>query len=152
MGSIVMTRQLKFISGDIFIDDRGELKFCNDFEMTDVKRFYQVSNHKTNFIRAWHAHKEESKYVYVVTGALILGAVKIDNWDNPSKTSTVERFVLSEKKPGVLFIPGGYAHGYKTLVTDTRIMFFSTASIAESAKDDYRYKANYWNPWEVVER
>ena len=120
--------------------------------MTDVKRFYQVSNHKPEFIRAWHAHKEESKYVFVVTGALILGLVKIDNWDNPSKNLAVKRFILSEKKPGVLFIPGGYAHGYKTLVTDTRIMFFSTASIAESAKDDYRYDANYWDPWEIVER
>jgi len=147
-----MTHQLEFISGDIFIDDRGELIFCNDFEMSDVKRFYQVSNHKTNFIRAWHGHKKESKYIYVVKGALILGTVKIDNWDNPSKNLTIERFVLSEKKPGVFFISGGYAHGYKTLVPDTRIMFFSTASLAESGKDDYRYDANYWDPWEVVER
>ena len=147
-----MTKQLKFIPGEIFIDDRGELSFCNDFTMTKVKRFYQVSNHKTNFVRAWHAHKEESKYVYVVTGALILGLVKIDNWSNPSKTSNVEKCVLSEKKPGVYFIPGGYAHGYKTLVPNTRIIFFSTASNEESANDDYRYEANYWDPWEIIER
>ena len=147
-----MTKKLKFTSGDIFVDDRGELLFCNDFEMTDVKRFYQVSNHKTEFIRAWHAHKKESKYVYVITGAAILGAVKIDDWKSPSKNLPVKKYVLSDKKPGVLFIPGGYAHGYKTLVPDTKIIFFSSMTISESSKDDYRYDANYWNPWEVVEQ
>ena len=147
-----MTNLLKFIPGDIFVDDRGELTFCNVFEMNNIKRFYQVTNHKSEFVRAWHAHKEESKYVYVVSGALIIGAVKIDNWNTPSKNLTVERFILSEKNPGVLLIPFGYAHGYKTLAHDTRIIFFSTSSIAESAKDDYRYEANYWNPWDIVDR
>ena len=147
-----MAQAITFISGDIFIDDRGELKFCNDFNMSDVARFYQVSNHAVNFIRAWHGHKNESKYVYVITGAAILGAVKIDDWKSPSKNLPVKKYVLSDKKPGVLFIPGGYAHGYKTLVPDTKIIFFSSMTISESSKDDYRYDANYWNPWEVVEQ
>ena len=92
------------------------------------------------------------KYVYVITGAALLAAVKIDNWDEPSKDLEMERFVLSEKKPGLLFIPAGYAHGYKTLVADTKIMFFSTALLDKSIDDDYRYDAFYWNPWEIEER
>ena len=147
-----MSEKVSFIEGGISVDDRGYLVFCNDFNMKDIKRFYQVSNHSSSFIRAWHAHKYEAKYVYAISGAAIIAAVKVDNWDKPSKDLKVERFVLSEKKPGVFFIPGGYAHGYKTLVPDTRIMFFSTASLAESGKDDYRYDANYWDPWEIVER
>ena len=147
-----MNEKAIFIEGGISVDDRGELLFCNDFDMDGIRRFYQVSNHSSNFIRAWHAHKYEAKYVYVITGATLLVAVKIDNWDEPNKDLEMERFVLSEKKPGLLFIPAGYAHGYKTLVADTKIMFFSTASLDKSIDDDYRYEAYYWNPWEIEER
>ena len=147
-----MNEKVIFIEGGISVDDRGELLFCNDFDMKEIRRFYQVSNHSSNFIRAWHAHKYEAKYVYVITGAALLAAVKIDNWDEPSKDLEIERFVLSEKKPGLLFIPAGYAHGYKTLVADTKIMFFSTALLDKSIDDDYRYEAFYWNPWEIEER
>ena len=147
-----MNEKAIFIEGGISVDDRGELLFCNDFDMDGIRRFYQVSNHSSNFIRAWHAHKYEAKYVYVITGAALLAAVKIDNWNEPSKDLEMERFVLSEKKPGLLFIPAGYAHGYKTLVADTKIMFFSTVRLDKSIDDDYRYEAYYWNPWEIEER
>ena len=147
-----MNDKLSLIEGGISVDDRGELLFCNDFDMTEIVRFYQVSNHSSNFIRAWHAHKKESKYVHVASGAVIIAAVKIDNWEEPSKDLKIEKFILSAKKPRILFIPAGYAHGYKTLVPDTKLMFFSTASLDKSIDDDYRYEAYYWNPWEIEER
>ena len=147
-----MNEKVIFIEGGISVDDRGELLFCNDFDMKEIRRFYQVSNHSSNFIRAWHAHKYEAKFVCVISGATILASVKIDNWNEPSKDLKIERFVLSERKPGSLFIPPGYAHGYKTLVPDTRIMFFSTKPLDKSIDDDYRYEAYYWNPWEIEER
>ena len=147
-----MNEKVIFIEGGISVDDRGELLFCNDFDMKGIRRFYQVSNHSSNFIRAWHAHKLESKFALVISGAALFAAVKIDNWVDPNKDLKVNRFVLSEKIPGVLFIPGGYAHGYKTLVKNTRIVFYSTAKLDKSINDDYRYEAYYWNPWEIDER
>ena len=147
-----MNNNLSFINGGVSIDDRGQLLFCNDFDMKEVRRFYQVSNHRSNFIRAWHAHKLESKFACVLSGAALFAAVKIDNWDKPSKNLNVEKFILSEKKPGVLFIPGGYAHGYKSLTQDTKIVFYSTKTLDNSINDDYRYEAYYWNPWEIEER
>jgi dTDP-4-dehydrorhamnose 3,5-epimerase len=120
--------------------------------MRGVKRFYVVSNHKTEFIRAWHAHKKENKYVTVVNGVAIIAAVKIDNWDKPSKDSKIYRYVLSATKPTVLFIPKGYANGFMTLKKDTKLIYFSTATLDESRNDDIRYDAYYWNPWRVVER
>jgi len=44
----------KNFKGAVFSDDRGFLRFVNDFDFSDVKRFYQVENHKKGFIRAWH--------------------------------------------------------------------------------------------------
>lgn len=147
-----MSQNIIFIEGDVAIDDRGKLQFCNDFDMEDVKRFYVVSNHEPRFVRAWHAHKLESKYVFVACGAAVVAAVKIDDWEKPDKSATVHRFVLGEDKPGVLKIPGGHAHGFMTLCPNTKIFFFSTSALGESLNDDYRFPFDYWNPWNVVER
>ena len=140
------------INGDLSVDDRGELMFVNQFNMDLVKRFYVVSNHKPGFIRAWHAHKIESKYVFIVNGTALISTVQIDNWDNPSNDLTVDKFVLTAKKPSILYIPSGYANGFKTLSTETKIIFFSTSTLKDSIDDDYRYDAYKWNPWGIIER
>jgi dTDP-4-dehydrorhamnose 3,5-epimerase-like enzyme len=144
--------ELKKIDGGLAVDDRGQVSFINDFNFKDVKRFYMVSNHSAGFVRAWHAHKKEAKYVLVVKGAAVVGAVAIDDWDKPSKDAKVERFVLSEKKPSILFIPAGYANGFMSLTKDAQIMFFSTSTLEESLGDDFRYEARYWDIWSIEER
>jgi dTDP-4-dehydrorhamnose 3,5-epimerase len=138
--------------GGLAIDDRGELRFVNDFHFDDVKRFYTVRNHRKGFIRAWHAHKLEAKYVLVLQGAAIVGAVPIDNWEAPSKNAVVSRYFLSASKPTILYIPSGYANGFMSLTDDLLIQFFSTSSLEESKVDDIRFEARYWNIWDVVER
>jgi len=144
--------EIVLMQGGLGIDDRGEVGFVNEFAFTGVKRFYTVKNHKQGFIRAWHAHRLESKYVTVVQGAAVIGAVKIDNWDNPSKNLHVQRFVLSSANPGVVFIPSGHANGFMSLTADTILVFFSTSALEESKGDDIRYDAYYWNPWDIIER
>ena len=142
----------RLIKGGLAVDDRGQVSFVNDFDFEGVKRFYAVENHSRGFVRAWHAHKKEAKYAMVVKGAALVGTVKIDNWDSPSKDATVHRHVLSERAPSVLFIPAGYANGFMSLSDDMKIFYFSTSSIEESLGDDIRYDARYWNPWTVEER
>lgn len=147
-----MYSKVTFIEGMLAIDDRGELLFCNKCDMKSVRRFYLVLNHEAKFIRAWHAHKKEAKFVLVVSGVALVAAVRINNWGSPDKNAAVERYILSDKKPGVLFIPKGYAHGFMTLVSDTKLMFFSTSTLRQSREDDYRYDAYYWDPWEIAPR
>ncbi|MFN8008428.1 MAG: dTDP-4-dehydrorhamnose 3,5-epimerase family protein [Terriglobia bacterium] len=147
-----MTNEIQVFNGGLAVDDRGELSFVNDFHFQDVKRFYLVSNHSSGFIRAWHAHRREAKYVTVVSGAALIGAVRIDNWENPSKTLPTNRFVLSALKPQVIFIPAGFANGFMSLTDDAKILFFSTSSLEESRDDDIRYEARYWDIWKVIER
>ena len=142
----------RLIKGGLAVDDRGQVSFINDFDFDGVKRFYAVENHRRGFIRAWHAHRKESKYVMVVKGAALIGAVAIDDWDNPSKDATVHRHVLSAASPSVLFVPAGYANGFMSLAENTKILFFSTRTLEESLGDDIRYDARYWNPWTVEER
>lgn len=142
----------KLFEGGLGIDDRGEVGFVNDFSFDKVKRFYTVCNHRSGFIRAWHGHKKEAKYVTVTQGAALIAAVEIDDWNNPSKESKVFRFTLAAHKPSVLYIPAGYANGFMSLTAETKVMFFSTSTLEETKGDDIRFGAYYWNPWQVIER
>ena len=147
------SEEVRLMTGDLAVDDRGTVSFVNDFDFAGVKRFYMVENHCAGFVRAWHAHRRESKYVTVVQGAAIVAAVKIEDWDDPPTDSKVHRYVLSALKPSVLYIPAGYANGFKSLTADAKIMFFSTASLEESQGDDVRWPADYFGDvWTVVER
>lgn len=143
---------LRLIEGGLSIDDRGEVAFVNEFNFDGIKRFYMVSNHRAGFVRAWHAHRMESKCVTVVQGAAVVAAVAIDNWECPSKEAPVQRYVLAARKPSVLCIPAGYANGFMSLTEDTKLFFFSTSPVNESKQDDVRFASRYWNPWDVLER
>ena len=126
-----MEKQCRLINGGTFVDDRGTLKFVNDFDFSGVKRFYQVENHERGFIRAWHGHKKEGKYVYVVKGTAWVGVVDME-------TKLEEKFVLSAKTPKILWIPQGKYNGFQTLEEDTVILFLSTVTMEEAQGDDFR--------------
>jgi dTDP-4-dehydrorhamnose 3,5-epimerase-like enzyme len=142
----------ELLRGDLAVDDRGEVGFVNEFGFAGVKRFYTVMNHEPGFVRAWHGHRREEKYVMAVTGAALVCCVEIDDWENPSPDLEVERFILSDRRPAVLRIPAGHVNGFMTLTRDAKLIFFSSASLDESLGDDIRFPARLWNPWSVEER
>ena len=143
---------LRLLEGGLAVDDRGSVAFVNAFDFEGVKRFYVVANHGQGFVRAWHAHRREAKYVTVVSGAAVVAAVQIDDWERPSRGAEVHRFVLTAAKPSVLFIPPGHANGFMSLTEDAKLVFFSTSTVEESRDDDIRYDARYWDVWTVEER
>lgn len=142
----------ELLRGALAVDDRGEVGFVNEFGFGDVKRFYTVSNHAAGFVRAWHGHRREAKYVLAVSGAALVCCVEIDDWESPSRELVVQRFVLSERSPAVLHVPAGFVNGFMTLTPDAKLMFFSTSTLDESLGDDIRFPARYWDPWQVEER
>lgn len=143
---------LEFIPGGRSVDDRGGLSYINELSLSNFKRFYIVNNHRVGFVRAWHGHKREAKAVIALSGSAILAAVEVDDWENPSPDLEVKRFVLTSDKPGALIIPAGYANGFKTLTSDSTLMFMSTTTLQESLGDDFRFDARHWDPWSVEER
>lgn len=147
-----MFKEPTLIKGASAVDDRGIIKFVNDFNFDEVKRFYIVKNHVTGLVRAWHGHKNEAKYVYALAGAAIFGAVKIDNWENPNRDLVPDRVILSAETPMVYYVPPGYANGWGALTPDATLIFYSTATLEESKLDDYRYDSYYWDIWSVEQR
>lgn len=145
--------QPKLFDGNLFVDDRGVLSFVNSFmKFNTIKRFYQVNNHNSSIIRAFHGHKREAKYVYVTTGSAIIIITKII--DERTLDIKFNRYILSDKIPKILYIPPGYANGFKPLEEHTNIMFFSTTSLEESKNDDVRYSYDILgqNIWETENR
>jgi dTDP-4-dehydrorhamnose 3,5-epimerase-like enzyme len=142
----------RLLAGGVNVDDRGTVRHVNAFEFDGVKRFYVVENHRVGLVRAWHGHRREAKYVTVLTGAALVAAVAIEDWESPALDTPVERFVLSANSPAVLFVPAGHANGFMSLTADARLVFFSTATLEESKGDDVRFPARTWDPWGVEER
>lgn len=135
------------LEGNAVEDGRGRVTFVNEFKFPKVKRFYVVKNHRIGLVRAWHGHKHEAKYVFAVSGNALVGAVYIDDWKHPSKKSRIYSFLLSEKKPAILYIPKGYANGFKSLTDNAKLIFFSTKTLLQSKKDDVRFDPKYWDIW-----
>ena len=135
----------KVLNGGIAVDDRGSVRFVNDFNFEGVKRFYQVENHNRGFIRAWHGHKKEGKYVYVPYGAALIGVVP---FRAPEIEQKVQKYTLCAELPRVLWIPPGYANGAMTLREGTIIQYFSTATMEETKGDDIRFEYNKWDIWQ----
>lgn len=144
----------QIIEGGLAVDDRGQTTFANGFDFSGVKRFYLLENFSLSTVRAWHGHLKEAKYVLVVSGSALIATVPMDNTAQPNRSAEVNRFVLSARQPKILFIPAGYANGFRALENNTKIMFLSTSTLEESQGDDYRFPADYWGNqvWAVENR
>ncbi len=140
----------KLITGGIFKDERGAVSFVNDFDMTSVKRFYQIKHKDIKTVRAWQGHKIERKWFYCTAGSFLLNLIKIDDWKNPSSDLIPETFVLKAGVSNILSVPSGYANGFKALEENSTLMTFSDQSIDEAKTDDFRFDKNYWFNWSTL--
>ena len=133
------------------MDDRGQVSFVNGFPFDGVRRFYLVENFSTETVRAFHGHAKEEKYVFVVRGTALVATVPFDDPSQPSRHVRPCRFILSARQPRILHIPAGYANGFRALEPETKVIFFSTATIEESKGDDHRFPHDYWGEeiWQV---
>jgi dTDP-4-dehydrorhamnose 3,5-epimerase len=142
-----MNQEIELISGDQHSDARGIIKFVNRCNLTKAKRFYTIEHTDISVVRAWQGHKIEDKFFHVLKGRFLVAGVKIDNWSKPAEFLIPQEFKLSADKPQVLHIPAGYANGFRALEPNSLVIIFSTLSIDEAPKDDYRYDKNLWLNW-----
>tara|TARA_A100001015_G_C15042650_1_gene740828 strand:- start:585 stop:1022 length:438 start_codon:yes stop_codon:yes gene_type:complete len=142
----------KLINGSRVYDNRGSLRFSNELQFKGIKRFYIVHNYNKNFIRAWHGHLKEEKFIGCIKGTFQISAVKINNVKRPNKKNKIFNFFLNQSNNNFVHIPNGYANGSMSLEENSELLIFSTSSLKDSLKDDFRYKADYWNPWKIIPR
>ena len=145
-----MTEKPTIIHGGIFSDERGSMRFVNDFRFEDVKRFYFIKHTDTSVIRAWQGHQFEKKYFYPISGSFIVAWVKIDDFNNPAKDLIPEYHVLSAQNSEIVSVPKGYANGLKALEPNSEIMIFSDMSLDESVKEKIRFPSDWWFDWNKI--
>lgn len=140
-------REIKLLDGGIFTDQRGQISYANDLDMSEVARFYVIHHSDTSVIRAWHAHQHEKKWFYVVRGSFTGAFVKIDDWEHPSLDLKPEVFHLSAQKSQVLCVPEGYANGFQAEEPDSMLLVFSNKILSEAVHDSWRYDPHWWMTW-----
>ncbi len=74
-----MINKVEMIKGGMAKDHRGQIRFVNDFDLSEVKRFYIIKNADTELVRGWRAHRIEQRWFYVLSGAFIIDVVCIDS-------------------------------------------------------------------------
>ena len=141
---MTLQNKIKTIDGGFAKGALGTLKYINDFNFKNVKRFYQIDFPKRGIIRAFHGHLKETKYVYAVEGNTLLCVVKLSSNKNPSKKAPVQKTLLSGKNPQIIQIPPGFANGIKSLSKNAKVIFFSSFSLNQSLRDDFRFPYDYW--------
>lgn len=137
-----------------FKDDRGVLTQILDSSFK-AKRCYEIKD-RAGVIRAWHGHKREKKLIYVSEGLVKIIMFPMEHWEKIKNEMMYwlngepivdkamfnpEIIILSDYYPSVLEIPAGYYHGFKSL-TDSNIIIFSSMTLEQSKKDDYRISSN----------
>jgi dTDP-4-dehydrorhamnose 3,5-epimerase-like enzyme len=142
----------KLIDGKRLFDNRGSVSFSNAFSFSEIIRFYIVHNYNKNFIRAWHGHLKEKKFITCIQGTFQVSCVRMDKTKNPSKKNKVFTWYLNAGSQNIISIPEGYANGSMSLEDNSKLLIFSTSTLESSLKDDYRFPVKYWNSWDIVER
>ena len=156
-------KEPKMIKGGRFIDDRGILVHNNnlDFAKSDIKRSYTIKHNQLGYIRSYHGHSHESKFLQVTDGIFKVIAIPLEEFKVDNRHCVVEQRRIRKKYPpffledngDVLSIPAGYAHGFQNLTNSGIITFYSDMDIEDSLNDDIRFNWDFWgsNMWSLKE-
>jgi dTDP-4-dehydrorhamnose 3,5-epimerase len=73
-------------------------------------------------IKAWHYHKIQTDYFYVVTGVARVGLCDLRK-DSPSYQCTMDFLMGDFQSPQIVKVPPGIAHGVKTIQGPVNLMY-----------------------------
>lgn len=138
-----MEKKPSMIKGGSHTDHRGTIHFVNDFDMSQVKRFYLIEHPNMEIIRAWRAHRIEQRWFSVLVGKFVIRIVKIDNWESPTKVVSIQDVHLSSCNE-VLYIPSGYGTWIQAEENNSKLLVFGDYGIEHAFNDDYLYPQDYF--------
>ena len=124
------------ITGGKYADDRGLLRFCNDFDMSAVRRFYTIANSAEQPLRGWIGHRRETKWFFPLKGKTTIAIEPMDcsRAETPRRK---EEWVLEADKPSVLKVEPGNWFCIKQN-GNAEVMVFSDCKVGEFENDDFR--------------
>ena len=126
----------ELIHGGTYADARGLLRFCNDFDMLAVRRFYTIVNSVEQPVRGWVGHRRETKWFFPLKGKTTIAFEPMDcsRAETPRRR---EELVLDADKPNVLKVEPGNWFCIKQN-GNAEVMVFSDCKVGEYENDDFR--------------
>ena len=127
----------ELIQGGTHFDARGVLRFCNDFDMSAVKRFYTIANSAEQPVRGWIGHRRETKWFFPLKGRTIVVVESFNHEIHEAREKSVVEFELNANDPKVLKVaPGNW---FRIEQHDgAEVMVFSDCRVGEYENDDFR--------------
>jgi len=124
--------------GGRHVDARGVLRFCNDFDMSAVKRFYTIANSVEQPVRGWIGHRRETKWFFPLKGTTTVTVEPMDD-GRVERVDRVEEetYTLSADAPAVLKVPPSNWFCIKQ-DGSAEVMVFSDCKVGEFENDDFR--------------
>lgn len=112
------------------------------------KKFYYsiLSLSKKNVIRGLHYDKDfsEEKIVYVVKGKILDFCINLKK----RKYKKISSFLL--KQGDSIYIPSGFAHGYRSLNKENIILYFLSEAYNSKKKKGIKWNDKTLNiPWKI---
>lgn len=132
------------IKGNYHKDERGVIRFNNNFVATEVKRMYTIENVDAHFIRAWQGHQIEQRWFSPILGIFKVKLIKIDDWNEPKKDLSQLEFFLNAKEFEVLHVPAGYVSSIQALEDESKLLVLADYQLGE-IQDEYRFSPDYFN-------
>jgi dTDP-4-dehydrorhamnose 3,5-epimerase-like enzyme len=127
-----------FIFGGCHKDDRGCVKFNNDFNMSFIKRMYTIENNSSNSIRGWQGHKIEQRWFIASMGSFQIDVKSILAFENEDSFQEILSFKLLSTSLDVLHIPPGYVTCIHSLEKNAQLLAFSDFELGD-VKDEWRF-------------
>ena len=142
------TSNLNLIIGGKHEDTRGAMRFVNDFDMSEVKRFYTIANSAASPKRGWILHHRETKWFFPLRGTTTIyvesvGRVCPHTAENKNENSAVnlnlqpQPYILDASNPQILCVP---PHHWFLIEQDgtAEVQVFSNCRVNEFPNDDFR--------------
>lgn len=139
--------EIKFVEGELFVDKRGEIRSANNFDFSEIKRSYVITNANTEIVRGWNGHQYEKKWFWCLRGGFTGAFVEIDNWEAPGKHLAPQIIKLCAEQSRVVCVPEGYATCFKATEPNSLLVVFSDKTYSECLLDSWKYEPNYWFDW-----
>ena len=137
--------QPQLINGGAAIDDRGEVQFNNELDLTSVKRMYSVSNKSLEFKRGWQGHMIEQRWFTSIIGKFEIHLVNLENFSN--NKSYHFKYLLNDAQPQTLYVPPGYMSCIQATSIDNKLLIFADYKMDE-IDDEYRFDLGRFNIFE----
>lgn len=131
------------IEGKQYKDERGIITFNNEFDASKIKRIYTIENHSTEFVRGWQGHKIEQRWFACIKGSFEISVIEIDNFNNPSKDLTSNKYPLHDETLTYLHVPSGFITAIQSKKENSKLLVLADYSLGEIS-DEYRYNLDYF--------